>query len=63
MIQDKNNPKRWIADEGKTFMRKIDNEYMGEEILLGIFIDGAESTIDNYYEVDAESVAFTINEE
>lgn len=45
MKQNKNNPIHWIADEGKTFIRKEDDFDMGEEIWLGI-----EDLIENYVE-------------
>ena len=45
MIQDKNNTIHWIADEGKTFIRKADGFDMGEEMWLGIY-----DHIDNYEE-------------
>ena len=47
MIQDKNNPIQWIADEGRTFIRKSDNFDMGEEIWLGV-----SDLIENYEERD-----------
>lgn len=45
MKQSKNNPIHWIADEGKTFIRKADGVDMGEDIWLGI-----DDSIDNYVE-------------
>ena len=45
-----NNNNHYIADEGKTFVRIIDNKIMGNELYLGLFIDGSEDTIDNYKE-------------
>ena len=46
MVQDKNNPIHWIADEDKTFIRISDYFDLGEEIWLGI-----NDSIDNYIEV------------
>ena len=48
MIINDNN--HYIADEGKTFVRLIDNKIMGNELYLGLFVDGSEDTIDNYKE-------------
>lgn len=45
-----NDNNHYIADEGKTFVRLIDNKIMGNELYLGLFIDGCEDTIDNYKE-------------
>ena len=45
-----NNNNHYIADEGKTFVRLIDNKIMGNELYLGLFVDGSEDTIDNYKE-------------
>lgn len=39
------------AKEGYTFKRKVDNFIMGNELYLGLFIDGTEDVIDNYEEV------------
>lgn len=39
-----------IADDGKTFMRKSDNEILGNKITLGINDD-----TDNYIEIDDTS--------
>lgn len=47
MKQDTNRLNNYIADEGKTFARKIDNIYFGWIISLG---EG--DSIDNYEEVD-----------
>ena len=46
MKQNENNTSNWIADEGKTFIRKIDNIDFGSEIYLGI-----NDSIENYVEV------------
>lgn len=46
MRQNETNPIHWIADEGKTFIRKADGFDMGEELWLGI-----DDNIDNYEEV------------
>ena len=40
------------AKEGYTFQRKVDNFIMGNELYLGLFIDGTQDTIDNYEEVE-----------
>ena len=48
MMTNYNN--HYIADEGKTFVRLIDNKIMGNELYLGLFVDGSEDTIDNYKE-------------
>ena len=45
-----NDNNHYIADEGKTFVRIIDNKIMGNELYLGLFVDGSEDTIDNYKE-------------
>lgn len=45
-----NNNNHYIADEGKTFIRLIDNKIMGNDLYLGLYIDGSEDTIDNYKE-------------
>ena len=45
-----NDNNHYIADEGKTFVRLIDNKIMGKELYLGLYIDGSEDTIDNYKE-------------
>ena len=39
------------AKEGYTFKRKVDNFIMGNELYLGIFIDGTDDVIENYEEV------------
>ena len=43
------------AKEGYTFKRKVDNFIMGNELYLGLFIDGTEDIIDNYEEVVDDS--------
>lgn len=48
IMTDNNN--HYIADEGKTFVRLIDNKIMGNDLYLGLFVDGSEDTIDNYKE-------------
>lgn len=48
MITNDNN--HYIADEGKTFVRIIDNKIMGNDLYLGLFVDGSEDSIDNYKE-------------
>ena len=45
-----NNNNHYIADEGKTFVRLIDGKVMGNDLYLGLFVDGSEDTIDNYKE-------------
>lgn len=43
----------WYADEGKTFMLKIDNTIMGNNIQLGDNpITNEPDVIENYFEVD-----------
>ena len=39
------------AKEGYTYKRKVDNFIMGNELYLGLFIDGTQDIIDNYEEV------------
>lgn len=43
------------AKEGYTFKRKVDNFIMGNELYLGLFIDGTQDTIANYEEVIDET--------
>lgn len=43
------------AKEGYTYKRKIDGYIMGNELYLGLFIDGTQDTIDNYEEVVDEN--------
>lgn len=43
------------AKEGYTYKRKIDGYIMGNELYLGLFIDGTEDVIDNYDEVVDET--------
>ena len=45
-----NDNNHYSADEGKTFVRIIDNKIMGNDLYLGLFVDGSEDTIDNYKE-------------
>ena len=45
-----NDNNHYIADEGKTFVRLIDRKIMGNDLYLGLYIDGNEDTIDNYKE-------------
>ena len=40
---------------GYTYKRKIDNFIMGNELYLGLFIDGTDDVIDNYEEVVDDS--------
>ena len=51
-----NDNNHYIADEGKTFVRIIDNKIMGNELYLGLFVDGTQDTIDNYEEVVDETL-------
>ena len=39
------------AKEGYTYKRKIDGFIMGNELYLGLFIDGTQDVIENYEEV------------
>lgn len=41
----------YIAKEGCVYKRKTDGFIMGNELYLGLFIDGTEDHIDNYEEV------------
>ena len=43
------------AKEGYTFRRKVDGFVMGNELYLGLYIDGTQDTIDNYEEVIDEN--------
>lgn len=52
MKQNETNPIHWIADEGKTIVRKVDNFDMGEELWLGL-----DDNIDNYVEQYIEQSA------
>ena len=45
-----NDNNYYIADEGKTFVQIIDSKIMGNNLYLGLFVDGDEDTIDNYKE-------------
>lgn len=45
MKQSRNNTQHYVADKGKTFIRKSDNFDMGEEIWLG-----ENDYIENYEE-------------
>ena len=66
MTQDKNNPKHWIADEGKEFQRKADKFNFGSEIYLGYtyYING-EKLPEPKLEVieDFEEIAVEDNQE
>lgn len=55
MIQDTKNEKHYIAEKGYTFKRKIDDFIMGDNIYLGLFIDGTKDTIENYEEIIDEN--------
>ena len=50
MRQDINNSIHWIADEGKTFIRKVDNVDMGEEMWIGL-----NDEINNYMEEEYDN--------
>ena len=43
------------AKEGYTYKRKIDGFIMGNELYLGLFIDGTQDVIENYEEVVDEN--------
>ena len=43
------------AKEGYTYKRKIDGFIMGNELYLGLFIDGTQDVIENYEEVIDET--------
>ena len=43
------------AKEGYTYKRKIDGFIMGNELYLGLFIDGIDDVIENYEEVIDDS--------
>lgn len=43
------------AKEGYTFKRKVNNFIMGNELYLGLFIDGTQDVIENYEEVIDEN--------
>jgi len=49
-------PNYYKADKDKTFVRKDNGSLMGDAIFLGGLPDGTPDSIDNYKEVDAESV-------
>lgn len=42
----------YIAKEGYTYKRIIDGFIMGNELFLGLFIDGSNDVIENYEEVE-----------
>ena len=60
MIQDKNNPKHWTAEEGKVFKRINHEDIMGQDLWLGYsyYIDGKKldekhlDVIEEFEEVD-----------
>ena len=39
------------AKEGYSYKRKVDDFFLGNELYLGLYIDGTQDTIDNYEEV------------
>ena len=43
------------AKEGYTYKRKVDDFIMGNDLYLGLFIDGTDDVIDNYEEVVDET--------
>lgn len=45
-----NDNNHYIADKGNTFVRIIDSKIMGNDLYLGLFVDGSEDIIDNYKE-------------
>jgi hypothetical protein len=45
-------PNIYQADEGKTFMRRVDQFIMGDRLYLFNFIDGSRDVIENYTEID-----------
>ena len=51
------------AKEGYTYKRKVDDFIMGNELYLGLFIDGTEDTIDNYEEVEDPDYSTETTEE
>ena len=55
------------AKEGYTYKRKIDGYIMGNELYLGLFIDGTQDVIENYEEVLGETTqteeTFRVEEE
>lgn len=40
------------AQEGMTYIRKVDGYIMGNELYLGKFIDGTDDVVENYEEVE-----------
>ena len=44
------------AKDGYTYKRKIDGHIMGNELYLGLFVDGTQDAIDNYEEVVDETL-------
>ena len=47
--------KKYVAQDGYTYKRKVDNYIMGETLILGKFIDGSDDIIENYEEVIIEN--------
>lgn len=47
-------PNHYTADENKTFIRKIDDFNMGNDMYLYDFIDGTKDVIENYEEKEIE---------
>ena len=48
--------KYYKASEGKTFKRIVDDLIMGNELYLNKFVDGTEDSIENYIEVEDDSI-------
>ena len=51
------------AKEGYTYKRKVDDFIMGNELYLGLFIDGTVDIIDNYEEVEDPDYSVETTEE
>ena len=51
------------AKEGYTYKRKVDDFIMGNELYLGLFIDGTADIIDNYEEVEDPDYSTETTEE
>ena len=51
------------AKEGYTYKRKIDDFIMGNELYLGLFIDGTADIIDNYEEAEDPDYSAETTEE
>ena len=53
----------YVAKEGYTYKRKVDDFIMGNELYLGLFIDGTDDIIDNYEEVEDPDYSAETTEE